>query len=164
MNPEPPTDVPDHEAPEPAPMHDTPPTNDLAPPVSDASLNKRYAYLFADYNAEMGLIYELDGAIAQLKAKQKTHEDMAAELDAKAEAAKQDLYALESRIAEVAGQLKALNAERGATLNLVSTYNYKAGMRRRHAADNNRQIETRKRQLSRREAMNRLKRAQREFC
>ena len=126
-------------------------------------LQSRYAYLFEDIDKEMGEIYLLDNALAQFKAKQDNHLAMAKEFADKAELARKDVQALELKIAELEGQLKAATAERGSTLGLVKTYLYQSAAREKHADFAAAQVRKREKQLFMKETQRRMRQMRKEF-
>jgi uncharacterized protein (DUF2132 family) len=111
----------------------------------------------------MGQIYLLDNALAELKAKQDNHIAMSKEYTVKADLARQDVHALELKIADREGQLKAANAERGMTLGLVKSYVYQASAREKHAEFAASQCRKREKQLFMKETQKRMRQVRKEF-
>lgn len=126
-------------------------------------LQSRYAYLFEDLDKEMAEIYLLDNALAQLKGKHDNHVAMSKEFAEKADATRKDVQALELKIAELEGQLKAANAERGMALGQVKSYLYQASAREKHAEFAARQVRKREKQLFMKETQRRMRQMRKEF-
>lgn len=127
------------------------------------SLNTRYGYLFEKIDEEMAQVYALDNALAQLKSKAENHTALSKEFAEKAEAARKDVQALELKIAELEGQLKAANAERGHALGMVKSYLYQAAAREQHAEFAQKQCRKREKQLFLKESQRRMRQMRKEF-
>lgn len=126
-------------------------------------LQSRYAYLFDNIEEELAQLCALDNVLAQLRGKHDNHIAMSKEFTEKADAARKDVQALELKIAELEGQLKAANAERGMALGQVKSYLYQAAAREKHAEFAASQVRKREKQLFMKETQRRVRQKRKEF-
>ena len=115
------------------------------------------SFLFQDMDSEMDAIFEADSLIVVHRAKIAEHTQKAEEADAREAAARAKSNALEVEIAALTGRIKDLTRQRNVAIGEVSSAVHNAAYLRRLAADRERAIEKRKKDLVFNEGKRRLR-------